>query len=50
MLHPEVAVTVTANVAQSAEAAEMQKAGINPLTAADEDDEEAADEEQAATG
>src|SRR6201981_3906759 len=32
MLHPEVAVTVTANVAQSAEAAEMQKAGIHPLT------------------
>src|SRR6202048_3619170 len=31
MLHPEVPATVTANVAQSAEAAEMQKAGINPL-------------------
>ena len=28
MLHPEVGVTVTANVAQSAEAAEMQKAEI----------------------
>ncbi|HEU0217396.1 MAG TPA: 50S ribosomal protein L9 [Stellaceae bacterium] len=49
MLHPEVGVTVTANVAQSAEAAEMQKAGINPLTAADEDEEEeAAGEEQVA--
>ena len=51
MLHPEVAVTVAANVAQSAEAAEMQKAGINPLTAADEDEEEDADgEEQASAG
>src|SRR5262252_364419 len=35
MLHPEVAVTVTANVAQSLEAAAMQAAGLNPLTAAD---------------
>jgi len=39
MLHPEVAVTVTANVAQSQEAAEMQEAGINPLLERDEDDE-----------
>src|ERR1700722_10500824 len=31
MLHPEVAVTVTANVAQSVEAAEMPEAGTNPL-------------------
>src|ERR1700722_3516812 len=31
MLHPEVAVTVTANVAQSAEAAPIQKAGVTPL-------------------
>jgi large subunit ribosomal protein L9 len=45
MLHPEVAVTVTANVAQSAEAAEMQKAGRNPLA---EPDEEDADEVAAA--
>ena len=30
--------TVTANVAQSAEAAEMQKAGINPLAERDEDE------------
>jgi len=37
MLHPEVAVTVTANVAQSAEAAQMQEAGINPLAERDED-------------
>ena len=49
MLHPEVAATVTANVAQSAEAAEMQKAGINPLTPAEED-EEAAEEEQPTAG
>ncbi|HWB49604.1 MAG TPA: 50S ribosomal protein L9 [Stellaceae bacterium] len=48
MLHPEVAATVTANVAQSAEAAEMQKAGINPLTAEEEDDEEAEEEQPAA--
>src|SRR5918911_803102 len=31
MLHPEVGVTVTANVAQSQEAAQLQAAGINPL-------------------
>ena len=31
MLHPEVGVTVTVNVAQSAEAAQLQAAGINPL-------------------
>jgi large subunit ribosomal protein L9 len=47
MLHPEVAVTVTANVAQSAEAAEMQKAGINPLIERDEEDDEIAEDEPA---
>ena len=31
MLHPEVSVTVTANVAQSEEGARMQAAGIDPL-------------------
>jgi len=31
MLHPEVGVTVTANVAQSREAAQLQAAGITPL-------------------
>ena len=31
MLHPEVGVMVTVNVAQSAEAAQLQAAGINPL-------------------
>jgi large subunit ribosomal protein L9 len=46
MLHPEVAVTVTANVAQSKEAAEMQKAGINPLI--EQDDEEAEPEDRPA--
>jgi large subunit ribosomal protein L9 len=40
MLHPEVAVTVTANVAQSAEAAEMQKAGLDPLAERDDEDED----------
>ena len=48
MLHPEVAVTVTVNVAQSAEAAEMQKAGLNPLAEPEEDDAEAGEEETAA--
>jgi len=38
MLHPEVGVTVTANVAQSEEAARLQAAGINPL--AERDDQE----------
>ena len=31
MLHPEVSVTVTVNVAQSAEEAEMQAKGVDPL-------------------
>src|SRR5579862_5041160 len=49
MLHPEVAVTVTANVAQSREAAEMQKAGLDPLAERDdEDDREPAEEGGAA--
>ena len=39
VLHPEVSVTVTANVAQSAEEAEMQAKGIDPLRARDEEDE-----------
>ncbi len=44
MLHPEVGVTVTANVAQSAEAAQMQEAGINPLAERDEDEAPSAEE------
>ena len=45
MLHPEVGVTVTANVAQSAEAAEMQEAGINPLIERDDEEPAPAEEE-----
>lgn len=40
-LHPEVSVTVTANVAQSAAEAEMQAKGIDPLRAREEEEEEA---------
>jgi large subunit ribosomal protein L9 len=43
-LHPEVSVTVTANVAQSAEEAEMQAKGIDPLRARDEEEERAQSE------
>src|SRR5580692_5805319 len=43
-LHPEVSVTVTANVAQSEEGAKMQAAGINPLEIRDEDEAEPAAE------
>lgn len=43
-LHPEVSVTVTANVAQSEEGAKMQAAGIDPRAMRDEDE----DEEEAA--
>ena len=38
VLHPEVSVTVTANVAQSPEEAAMQARGIDPLRQADEDE------------
>jgi large subunit ribosomal protein L9 len=38
--HPEVGVTVTANVAQSEEAARLQAAGINPLAQRDEEDQQ----------
>ena len=50
MLHPEVGVTVTANVAQSEEAARLQAAGINPLAERDEQDEQPPARESAATG
>src|SRR5712675_754320 len=40
-LHPEVAITVTANVAQSAEEAVMQAKGIDPLRLREEEDEQA---------
>ena len=38
VLHPEVSVAITANVAQSAEEAEMQAKGINPLRLRDEEE------------
>jgi large subunit ribosomal protein L9 len=42
VLHPEVSVTITANVAQSAEEADMQARGIDPLRQREEEEEEAA--------
>src|SRR3954469_13239971 len=42
MLHPEVGVTITANVAQSEEGARMQAAGIDPLAQRDDDEGPAA--------
>jgi large subunit ribosomal protein L9 len=48
VLHPEVAITVTANVAQSVEEAEMQAKGIDPLRLREEEDEEAQREVAAA--
>jgi large subunit ribosomal protein L9 len=47
MLHPEVAVTITANVAQSEEGARMQAAGIDPLRERDEEEEQARAQAQA---
>lgn len=40
VLHPEVSVTVTANVAQSTEEAQMQARGIDPLRLREEEEEE----------
>jgi large subunit ribosomal protein L9 len=40
VLHPEVSVMITANVAQSAEEATMQARGIDPLRLRDGDDTE----------
>ena len=40
MLHPEVSLTITANVAQSEEGARMQAAGIDPLRERDEEEEQ----------
>jgi len=42
VLHPEVAVTITANVAQSTEEATMQAKGIDPLRQREMEDEEEA--------
>jgi large subunit ribosomal protein L9 len=47
VLHPEVSVAITANVAQSAEEAEMQAKGIDPLRLRDEEEAQA---ELVATG
>jgi large subunit ribosomal protein L9 len=46
MLHPEVGVTVTVNVAQSDEGARMQAAGIDPLAQRDEDEQDAMEPER----
>ncbi len=46
MLHPEVGVTVTANVAQSEDGARMQAAGIDPLAQRDDDEERSEPERQ----
>src|ERR1044071_98808 len=48
MLHPEVSVTVTANVAQSEEGARMQASGIDPARQIEEEEEAARAEAQAA--
>jgi large subunit ribosomal protein L9 len=41
VLHPEVSVTITANVAQSTEEAAMQAKGIDPLRLRDEEESDA---------
>src|SRR5215472_4165129 len=41
VLHPEISVAITANVAQSAEEAAMQAKGIDPLRLRDEDETQA---------
>jgi large subunit ribosomal protein L9 len=48
MLHPEVGVTVTVNVAQSEEGARMQAAGIDPSQERDEEEQAARAAAQAA--
>jgi large subunit ribosomal protein L9 len=48
VLHPEVSVGISANVAQSAEEAEMQAKGINPLLRAEEAQEGTAEAAPAA--
>jgi large subunit ribosomal protein L9 len=48
-LHPEVSVTITANVAQSAEEAEMQAKGIDPLRAREEEEDQAAPPEESSS-
>lgn len=41
VLHPEVSVTITANIAQSAEEADMQARGVDPLRLRDGEEEAA---------
>jgi large subunit ribosomal protein L9 len=48
LLHPEVGVTVTVNVAQSEEGARMQAAGIDPTQQIEEEEQAARAEAQAA--
>jgi large subunit ribosomal protein L9 len=52
VLHPEVSATITANIAQSPEEAEMQEKGVDPLSlaraAADRDAADAAEESRKA--
>ena len=48
VLHPEVSVQVTVNIAQSAEEAEMQAEGIDPLKLAAEAAAREADEQRQA--
>jgi large subunit ribosomal protein L9 len=48
MLHPEVGITITVNVAQSEEGARMQAAGIDPARQIEEEEEAARAEAQAA--
>jgi large subunit ribosomal protein L9 len=50
ILHPEVSVMVTANVAQSAEEAEMQAKGIDPLRLREEEEEAEVRREAAEAG
>jgi large subunit ribosomal protein L9 len=50
VLHPEVSVQVTANVAQSAEEAEMQAKGIDPIRLAQEQAAREAEESAAPEG
>jgi large subunit ribosomal protein L9 len=49
-LHPEVSVAIRVNVAQSEEEARMQAAGIDPLTARDDDEEPVPADEREARG
>src|SRR5713101_3927189 len=49
VLHPEISVAITANVAQSAEEARMQAKGIDPLRQGETEDDDEAQGEAAST-